>query len=252
VAASAPAAPRASAVATPPRPSDDPLLDLTPAPPVRPSDLQSTDDLLNSLDLGGGSGMPAELDLEADVEETVEELEVLPDEPAAPTAPPHRPGRTTLVKGPDESEEMRRKIGRPSAPTDDALDELSMDDDAQEIALDAPAVKGGGSFTGLGDDGRRPGTAPAPRSPAPAPAPAPRPPLTAVPPTPRPTPAPPAPAARDDFRSHLEAPPVNVPVEISIASGEHEVTVPIEVTVGRPGSPGHVRVHVALKIRITG
>src|SRR5688572_23546675 len=54
----APPAPRAPTPAPVPatRSSDDPLLDLTPAPPVRPSELQSTDDLLNSLDLGGPDG----------------------------------------------------------------------------------------------------------------------------------------------------------------------------------------------------
>ncbi len=51
--AAAPAPARPAAPAPPPRPAEDPLFDLTPAPAVRPSDLQSTDDLLNSLDLGG-------------------------------------------------------------------------------------------------------------------------------------------------------------------------------------------------------
>jgi hypothetical protein len=188
------------------------------------------------------------LDLDGEVEETVEELEVLPDEAPEPVAPPRpeRPGRTTLVKGPDESEEMRRKIGRPAQPmvADDALDELSMDDDVQEIALEPPARKRH-SFTGLGDEGLA-APAPPPRVPV-APAPAPRP----VPgPVRVPAPAA-APAARAEFRQHLEPAPVNVPVEISVAPGEHEVTVPIEVTVGRPGTPGHVRVHVALKIKIS-
>ena len=48
----------------------------------------------------------------------------------------------------------------------------------------------------------------------------------------------------------MEPAPVSVPVEITIAPGEHETTVPIEIVVGRPGTPGHVRVHVAVKIRI--
>ena len=235
--APAPAPPRPVPAPPPSRPAEDPLLDLTPAPPVRASDLQSTDDLLNSLDLGAESGDSSGLDLDGDVEETVEELEVLPDDPPEAVAPPppDRPGRTTLVKGPDESEEMRRKIGRPAQATalDDALDELSVDDDVEEISLDAPMRKGH-SFTGLGDDGHRAAPPPAPVPVARAPA------------------AAPAPAARADVRPHLESAPVNVPVEITVPRGEHEVTVPIEVTVGRPGTPTHVRVHVALKIKISG
>ncbi len=243
--AAAPAPPRSAAVAAALRGSDDPLLDLTPAPAMRPSDLQSTDDLLNSLDLDGSSPVSSDLDL-GDVEETVEELEVLPDDPPeAVVLPPDRPGRTTLVKGPDESEEMRRKISRPSAPpaADDLLDELSMDEDMEEISLDAPPARRGDSFTGLGDAGRAAAAAVA--------APAPRP-VAPRAPAPRPAPAPaPAPAAHIDVRSHLEPAPVSVPVEISIAAGEHETTVPIEIVVGRPGTPGHVRIHVALKVKLS-
>jgi mutual gliding-motility protein MglA len=226
--AAAPAPPpppnRAIPVAPPPRPMEDPLLDLTPAPPLRPSDMQSTDDLLDSLDLGGSSGGSAELDLgslpDGDVEETIEELEVLPDDDAPEPAPPPsaRPGRTTLVKDEDESEEMRRRIGRP-VHAGAALDELSADDDVEEISIEGPVGKGR-SFTGIGDDGRK--AAPAP-----------------------------APAARGDARQHIVPAPVSVPVEVTVARGEHELTVPIEVTVGRAGTSTHLRLHIALKIKIT-
>jgi signal recognition particle receptor subunit beta len=223
-AAVAPAAPvRQAAPAPAARTVEDPLFDLTPAPPVRPSDLQSTDDLLNSLDLGQpGTGAP-EIGLGGpsdDVEETIEELEVLPEDAPEPLPPPSgRPGRTTLVKDEDESEEMRRRIGRPHA-TDVALDELSVDDD--EISLDAPPAAKQHSFTGL-DEGHKAARAPA---------------------------APPA--ARADARPPIVAAPVSVPVEITVARGEHEVTIPIEVTVGRPGTPTHVRLHIALKVKISG
>src|SRR5688572_1871597 len=46
VAAPAPPAPAPARAAAPAMRSDDPLLDLTPAPPMRPSEMQSTDDLL--------------------------------------------------------------------------------------------------------------------------------------------------------------------------------------------------------------
>ena len=184
--------------------------------------MQSTDDLLDSLDLGGSSGGSAELDLgslpDGDVEETIEELEVLPDDDAPEPAPPPsaRPGRTTLVKDEDESEEMRRRIGRP-VHAGAALDELRADDDVEEISIEGPVGKGR-SFTGIGDDGRK---------------------------------AAPAPAARGDARQHIVPAPVSVPVEVTVARGEHELTVPIEVTVGRAGTSTHLRLHIALKIKIT-
>jgi signal recognition particle receptor subunit beta len=208
--APAPAPARPVAIAPPSRPAEDPLLDLTPAPPVRPSDMQSTDDLLNSLDLG-------------DDAEAIEELEVLPDdspERAAPP-PPARPGRTTLVKDEEESEEIRRRIGRPApagAATEAVLEELSMDDDeVEELSLDGPPVGKGHSFTGL-DEGRKAAS--------------------------------PAPAARADARPHLVPAPVSIPVEVILPRGETEMTVPIEVTVGRAGTATHVRVHIAVKIKI--
>ena len=157
-----------------------------------------------------------------DVEETIEELEVLPDDPpeAAPPPPPSRPGRTTLVKDADESEEMRRRIGRPQTTAESVLDELSVEDDEETFvdAAPSPLAAKGRSFTGLGDLGTKP------------------------------TPAPAAPRARPS----AEPAPVNIPVEITLARGDHELSVPIEVTVGRAGTPTHVRLHIALKIRITG
>jgi mutual gliding-motility protein MglA len=244
-AAPAPAPAPSRPAAAPLRPVEDPLLDLTPAPAVRPSDLQSTDDLLNSLDLGGPSGSSGELNLdsgpdeEEDLEESVEELEVLSEEAPEPAAPPPpaRPGRTTLVKDPDESEDMRRRIGRPIPPASDAaLDELSMDEEVEEIAFESAPVGKGHSFTGLGDDGHKAAPKPAP-APSPVPAPA----------APTPAPAP----ARADARPHLVPAPVSVPVEITASRGEDELTVPIEITVGRPGTPTHVRLHIALKVKLT-
>jgi signal recognition particle receptor subunit beta len=223
--APAPAA-RPVAVAPPPRPAEDPLFDLTPAPPVRPSDLQSTDDLLNSLDLGEPGGGARELSLDSradeDVEETIEELEVLPDDTPAPAAssPPSRPGRTTLVKDEDESEEMRRRIGRPAqVATEAVLDELSMDDEVEEISLEAPPAGKGRSFSGLGDHK----VVPAPAS-----------------------------AARAEARPQSGPAPVSIPVEVTVPRGERELTVPIEVTVGRAGTATHVRVQIALKIKLSG
>jgi len=231
-AAPAPAPVRPAAPAPPPRPAEDSIFDLTPAPAGRPSDLQSTDDLLNSLDLGGSSGGSSDLNLDSshedaeELEETVEELEVLSDDVPGPVAPPPpaRPGRTTLVKGPDESEDMRRRIARPvPPPSESALDELSMDDEVEEIAFEGAPVSKGHSFTGLGDDGHKAAAKPAPS---------------------------PAPASRPDARPHLVPAPVSVPVEITASRSEDELTVPIEITVGRPGTPNHVRLHIALKIKL--
>ncbi len=220
----APAPARPVAVAPPPRPVEDPLLDLTPAPAVRASALQSTDDLLDSLDLGEPSGGSPELNFDRGLgedEETIEELEVLPDdspEPVAPPPPAH-PGRTTLVKGPVESEDMRRRIGRPvQAATEAVLEELSVDDEVEEISIEGTHVGKGRSFTGLADDEQE---------------------------------AAPAPAARADARQQIVPAPVSIPVEITAARGQHELTVPIEVTVGGPGAAVHLRLNIALKIKLT-
>jgi hypothetical protein len=221
---------------------------LTPAPAVRASALQSTDDLLDSLDLGAPSESSAELDfatdLDEDKEEAVEELEVLPDDAPEPVSPPPpRPGRTTLVKGPEESEDLRRRIGPPvQAAPENVLDELSVDDDTEEISLeDADVGKGhsvtgekpdvgkGHSFTGLRDDAQKAARPPAPASP-PAPA--------------------PAPAAQADARPHIVPAPLSIPVEITASRSEHDLTVPIEVTVGRAGT-ATLRLHIELKIKFT-
>ena len=196
----APPAPTPPPIAASTRANDDPLLDLTPAPPVRASELQSTDDLLNSLDLGSSPD---------DIEETIEELEVLPDDVPGTTAPSpsERPGRATLVKDESESEEMRRRIGRPAQTAEAVLDELSVDD---EISIEPPppaAAARSRSFTGLE----------------------------------------PPPAAK-----RAQPAPVSIPVEITAARSDQELTVPIEVTVGQPGTPTHVRLHIALTIKIAG
>jgi len=218
-------APVARAAAPAMRSNEDPLLDLTPAPPVRAQQMQSTDDLLDSLDLGNSDAGSTGLDLgssSGDVEETIEELEVLPDDDpqtvAVPITPSERPGRTTLIKDEDESAEMRRRIGRSAPAAAEVLDELTVDDD--EISLDPPAqtpAARGRSFTGLGS---AQGIAAA-HSAAPA-------------------------------RTAGEPAAVSIPVEITAARGDRELTVPIEVTVGRPGTPTHVRLHIALTIKIAG
>jgi hypothetical protein len=143
------------------------------------------------------------------------------------------------VKSPDESEDLRRRIGRPSPPANEAaLDELSMDDEVEEIAFEGAPVAKGHSFTGLGDDGRK-------AAPRPAPSPA----LVSAPAPPSPAPAAAA-APRPEARPHLVPAPVSVPVEITASRSEDEHTVPIEITVGRPGTPTYVRLHIALKIKL--
>ena len=44
---------------------------------------------------------------------------------------------------------------------------------------------------------------------------------------------------------------MNIPVEVTAAPGQREVTVPIEVTVGRQGAEVHLKLNIALRIRIT-
>jgi hypothetical protein len=150
-----------------------------------------------------------------------EELSVPP--PAAPAAPA-QVGKTTLVSGPKETEDLRRKIARPSVP-DLTLEELGEDeeDDAEieEFSLDVP---------------------PEPEPDAPPPAPRP------LAPAPRPAPSS-APAVVQRVPT-LDTPPVSVQLP-STPPGQTDITIPVEVTVGDGAAQVaiHIRLTLSLKIK---
>jgi signal recognition particle receptor subunit beta len=227
-----PAAPPAPAPppAPPPRPaaSSLPPLNVEPAP-------ETTDELLDSLELQPApeEALPeAELGLDGPTPiEMIETLDV-EDEPALPP-PASRLGKTTLVSGPKETEDLRRKIARPSVP-DLTLEELGEDDEdaeIEELSLDAPP---------------EPEAEPEPEPPPPAPiAPAPRP----MPPATRPAPA--APDARASARvPTLATPPVSVQLP-SVPPGQTDITIPVEVTVGDGAAQVaiHIRLTLSLKLK---
>jgi hypothetical protein len=178
------------------------------APAPAASRASSTDDLLDSLDLGDGGGAPPPA-LSLEGEDHMEELEVLPEDLEDPAPVGARPGGSTLARAPDEGEDLRRRIGRPQPAA-----ALALEDEGEEISFEGPV------------------STPAPR-PAPAPARA------------------PAPAAAPPPAAVSEA-PVSIPVEVTAAPGQREVTVPIEVTIGRQGAEVHLKLNIALKIRIAG
>jgi signal recognition particle receptor subunit beta len=178
--------------------------DLGAPPPASAAPSPSTDDLLDSLDLGEAPAEAPSLDVDLEDEESMEELEVLSeefDEPV-PVAAPRR-GGATMVREPDEGEDLRRRIARPAA----ASGLVEEDEEEEEISFD------GGAPARTLDPDTNPGAS---RASAPAPAPV----------------------------------PLDIPVEITAARGQRELLVPIEVTVGRAGAEVHLKLNIALKIRI--
>jgi mutual gliding-motility protein MglA len=250
-AAAKPPAPAPRPAPPPPPPpaaialDDAPALDLEDfGSPAAPS-AQSTDDLLDSLELGDSPSSPpaAEISLGDGGEMAMEELEVMPDdlEEAPPSAPPARPGSATMASQPSDGEDLRRRVGRPQPSA-----ALALEDDAEEISFESPApapapaprpaarAPEGDTNPGARSTSTRPSPAPA-IVPAPAPAAAPAPAPAAAKPAPRPA----------------EPAPVSIPVEVTAAPGQREVTVPIEVTVGREGAEVHLKLNIALRIRIS-
>ncbi len=128
--------------APPPRPVAAP-----PPPPVLPTmDVAADDSLLDSLELhpAEASDFGEEISLDTPLVESLVEIDALDVElpvPAMP-APPPRPavGKATLISAPQEAEDLRRRIARPSVP-DLRLEELGVDedDDFDELAMPVPA-----------------------------------------------------------------------------------------------------------------
>jgi len=214
--AAAPAAPVAAVkpAAAPPPPPPPPR----PAPPPPPPPMAEAapdDSLLESLELQPATEMAdfsEELSLDTSMVEPLEEIEALEMELPVPAAAPPTPGvgKTTLVSPPQEAEELRRKIARPSVP-DLSLEELGEDedDDFDELSMPAPA--------------------PAPRAPA-RPEPSVRVGVSTLPPT---AAAPAAIATAPVAVALPSAGPatdVTIPVEVRIGEGEAQVAIHIRLT----------------------
>jgi signal recognition particle receptor subunit beta len=176
--------------------------DLGAPAPAASAPAASTDDLLDSLDLGSQPAGAPGVDIDLEDEDSMEELEVLPDELEEPVpVAASRRGSATLMREADESEDLRRRIGRPAAASGLAEEE-------DEISFDsAPPPRR--ALDGDTNPGAKTASTP---SAAPA--------------------------------------PVEIPVEITAPRGQRELTVPIEVTVGRAGAAVHLKLNIALKIRI--
>lgn len=183
---------------------------------------------------------------EGDEIETVDLDDAFPPSvPEASPPPPKDKGRITLVSGPRETDELRRKISRPSMPElslddldqdDDELDELSFEPEQAHApfaprgapsGLDAPRV-----------DTLPPGSravraaepaAPPPVTPAPTPAPVPR---LAVP--------------KEIEVAAVATTPVSV--QLPGLNGQTDVSIPVEVTLGRGSA--QVTIHLRLTLNL--
>jgi signal recognition particle receptor subunit beta len=214
--ASTPAAPKPAAAppAPPPKPAAAPPPPPPPPPPSLPPiamEAPSDDSLLDSLEL-----QPAP-ELAAEPLEEIEALDTdLPEPAAAPPARPADVGKSTLVSTPRETEEMRRKIGRPSVP-DLTLEELGEDDDDfEEFAMPSPEAA----------------AVPEPEPvaiPQPPAAPAPRAGLSTLPPVAAPSAISTAPVAVA-LPAAGPATDVTIPVEVRVGEGEAQVAIHIRLT----------------------
>ncbi len=221
---SAAAAPAQRPLAAAPRPAPTPP---PPPPSRRPTAVMpaaSDDSLLDSLELQPAVEPDLDLDLSLSepASDPMEEIIALDIELPAPPAPPRPPGleaaKSTLVSGPKETDDLRRRIARPPVP-DLTLEELGDDDDDDD------------DF----EDQSRPAARPAP---APRPAPisssaA----ATTIPPVPAASP-PPA----------LATPPVSVSLPNGVATTD--VTIPVELRVGEGEAQVaiHIRLNLSLKL----
>jgi signal recognition particle receptor subunit beta len=175
---------------------------------------------------------------EGDEIETVDLDEAFPSPAPQPAPPPAKDkGRITLVSGPKETDDLRRKISRPSLP-ELSLDDLD-DEDLDELSFDSepapPPIRPVASpLDGLRVDTLPPGSR-AVQSPEP---------------TPNPVPAAAPPAAPEAGRSPEIAAVATAPVSVQLpgAHGQTDVSIPVEVTLGRGSA--QVTIHLRLTLNL--
>jgi len=246
VPAPAPVSPFAAASDPRQAPSGLPALKMQSAP-------SPADELLESLELQPASDMedllPEAPELrmdpggppsdEGDDVETVDLDEAFPPPvpvpaPAPPTA--KEKARITLVSGPKETDDLRRKISRPALP-ELSLDDLDQDD-LDELSLESEPAPS--PLEGLRLDTLPPGSravrTPEPVSPPPlVPAPA----FATVPPTP-------APVKKEAEVATVATTPVSV--QLPGDNGQMDVSIPVEVTLGR--GTAQVTIHLRLTLNL--
>ncbi len=252
-----PVAPALRPVAPPPPESADDLLDALYLQPHDPDfTVESVDDL------APGEPGPSHEPIDELVALDVEELETPVPLPVEPPAPPRRPGspqaaKTTLVSGPQETEELRYRISRPPVPAL-TMDELG-DEDEDDFEVSFPAASRPSA----------PAHAPAP---APAPAPVPAPVVAVAPPPLRPAvSAPPAVAAPPPVSAPAPKPPAPPPppttsrpavarapaaaAAVATAPRIGATTIPpgiaappVSVTLPEPGQVADVMIPVEVKV----
>jgi signal recognition particle receptor subunit beta len=228
-AAARPAPPVAAPALRPPQPPP-------PAPAAAPARAGMT--TLPPLNVRPAAPEPEVLDsLELTPEPESEDLDLSPPPPPAPVSA----GRVTMVRGGQDAEDLRRRIGRPGVPevSLEQIEDEEGEEEITELSLEPEA---------------EPEPEPAP---PPQPTPRPVPPVTAVttrPPS-RPTPAPspaPAPATAQvvaparvvtapPVQVYLQAVPgqtaVAIPVEVSLQGGSATVTIQLQLTLHLKQTP---------------
>ena len=256
-----PPAPRAP---EPPAPAPAPPSSL---PPLVVGAEETEDELLDSFELQPSAEIDdlIEMELPGPADAAIEslDLDAAPPAPAPPKPPGKEAGRITLVSGPKETDDIRRKIARPpaSAPEHSALDDLDadLDEEIEELSLDMdtapnrhlapPPVRVDTLPPGTRASSPLPRPSPTPVPPpaapaAPAPVAAAHPPASPAP-VPVPAAAPSAPAARATPPAAVAAPPVRV--QVPATSGETDVSIPVEVKLG---DGNQVTIHLRLTLNL--
>jgi signal recognition particle receptor subunit beta len=249
-------------VAAPPAPSPVPASPFASAPEPRVAQPASSlpalrmhaaspaDELLESLELQPASEMeellPEAPELrmdpggppsdEGDEVETVDLDEAFEPPVAAPAPPPAKDkGRITLVSGPRETEDLRRRISRPSLP-DLSLDDLDQDDDdLDELSFEPEPAPS--PLDDLRVDTLPPGSRAVSSAEPPAA-------VTA----PRPAPNPPAVSAVRKESEVVTVATTPVSVQLPGDHGQTDVSIPVEVTLGRGSA--QVTIHLRLTLNL--
>ncbi|HEY7516623.1 MAG TPA: hypothetical protein VIC87_19180 [Vicinamibacteria bacterium] len=223
-----------------PASSGDELLDSLQLHPA--ADMDELLPAAPELELGLGDNFPSD---ESEEVETLDLDEALLNTgpvpvPASPPPPPPKqaqPGKITLVSKPEEADDLRRRINRPSIPelTLSDLDEIEDDEFDLTFEPDPPPPPA-----------RRPGAASAVRVDT-------LPPGSKVQQTKRPEPiravAPPAPPPERETRGEV-ATVATAPVTVQLpgSHGQTDVSIPVEVTLGR--GTAQVTIHLRLTLNL--